>query len=348
MAAKVDSSGILNCMVLQPCNDYGTYSGSQPESLEEVWKGPTSEMIDITNGVRVFGVSFRSGVEAPALSNSDTWVRSYARPILPSGWFWMLDTVSIENINPAGDHSLLRLRMLAKDSSMYPASGAGAGGQRDYRQTFWTIEWASRQASALLYLSGKAGSCPWVKHVDESKSGEGQTLSVDDMAPIAKLAADAMRQYSASSLDLKPYQFAYYGEVYTLPQEITNGNINPREVVDKYLAGIGPLLHYPIVKRTTTARFKRQQWDANPPKWGSAAGVEDTIAQNLDRIVDLPWSELPFNFDNSSQWKWIKVADNFQTTTVDTTTLQYTRTEVWWGDLSWDEDFYGNNRWEIG
>ena len=36
MAAKVDTYGILNCMVLQPCNDYGTYSGSQPESLEEV------------------------------------------------------------------------------------------------------------------------------------------------------------------------------------------------------------------------------------------------------------------------------------------------------------------------
>ena len=53
-------------------------------------------MIDITNGVRVFGVSFRAGVEAPALSNSDTWVRGYERPALPSGWFWMLDTVSIE------------------------------------------------------------------------------------------------------------------------------------------------------------------------------------------------------------------------------------------------------------
>lgn len=150
-------------------------------------------MIDITNGVKVFGVSFRSGVEAPALSNSDTWVRGYARPVLPAGWFWMLDTVSIENINPAGDHSLLRLRLLAKDSSMYPSSAAGAGGQRDYRQTFWSIEWASRQASALIYLAGKKGQCPWVKHVDESKSGEGQTLAVDDMAPIAKLAADAMR-----------------------------------------------------------------------------------------------------------------------------------------------------------
>ena len=77
---------------------------------------------------------------------------------------------------------------------------------------------------------------------------------------------------------MKPYQFVYYSEVYTLPQEITDGNINPREVVDKYLAGIGPLLHYPIVKRTTTAKFKRTDWDANPPKWGSAAGVEDTIA----------------------------------------------------------------------
>ena len=59
-------------------------------------------MIDITNGVRVFGVSFRAGIEAPALANSDTWVRGYARPALPAGWFWMLDTVSVENTNPAG------------------------------------------------------------------------------------------------------------------------------------------------------------------------------------------------------------------------------------------------------
>ena len=84
-------------------------------------------MIDITNGVRVFGVSFRSGVEAPALANSETWIRGYARPVLPAGWFWMLDTVSIENTNPAGDHSLLRLRMLAKDSSEYPSSTVSGG-----------------------------------------------------------------------------------------------------------------------------------------------------------------------------------------------------------------------------
>ena len=84
-------------------------------------------MIDITNGVRVFGVVFRTGVEAPALTNSDTWRRGYARPALPSGWFWMLETVSIENVNPAGDHSLLRLRMLAKDSSEYPSSAVSGG-----------------------------------------------------------------------------------------------------------------------------------------------------------------------------------------------------------------------------
>ena len=85
-------------------------------------------MIDITDGVKVFGVSFRSGVEVPALADSDTWIRGYARPVLPEGWYWMLDTVSIENINPAGDHSLLRLKMLAKDSAMYPSSASGAGG----------------------------------------------------------------------------------------------------------------------------------------------------------------------------------------------------------------------------
>lgn len=85
-------------------------------------------MIDATDGLKVFNVSFRTGVEAPALADSETWIRSYARPSLPSGWFWMLDSVSIENINPAGDHSLLRLRMLAKDSAMYPSSAAGAGG----------------------------------------------------------------------------------------------------------------------------------------------------------------------------------------------------------------------------
>lgn len=42
MAAKVDAEGILDCMVLQPCSDYGTYQNSAPETIEEVWKGPTS------------------------------------------------------------------------------------------------------------------------------------------------------------------------------------------------------------------------------------------------------------------------------------------------------------------
>ena len=85
-------------------------------------------MIDATDGLKVFNVSFRTGVEAPALADSETWIRSYARPVLPAGWFWMLDSVTVENGNPAGDHSLLRLRMLAKDSAMYPSSAAGAGG----------------------------------------------------------------------------------------------------------------------------------------------------------------------------------------------------------------------------
>ena len=84
-------------------------------------------MIDASSGIKVFGVAFVTGQEAPALSNSDTWRRGYARPALPSGWFWMLDTVSIENVNPAGDHSLLRLRMLAKDSSEYPSSTVSGG-----------------------------------------------------------------------------------------------------------------------------------------------------------------------------------------------------------------------------
>lgn len=90
---------------------------------------------------------------------------------------------------------------------------------------------------------------------------------------------------------MKPYNFVYYGDVYELPSETSDsGNVNPKEVVDKYLAGIGPLLHYPIVKRTTTARFKRTDWTTNPPKWGTAAGVEDTIAKDLDKIVALPWN----------------------------------------------------------
>lgn len=74
-------------------------------------------MIDATDGLKVFGVSFKTGIEAPALADSVTWIRGYERPSLPSGWFWMLDTVSVENGNPAGDHSLLRMRMLAKESS---------------------------------------------------------------------------------------------------------------------------------------------------------------------------------------------------------------------------------------
>lgn len=345
----------LNCMVLQPLDDYGTYNDSGNESYVEIWKGPITAMTNITNGINVMGVKFVVGFERPNIPDSNKWVRRFGPPDIPAGWFWMVNEVTVSECNPAGDHGFLTVKYIAKNSE-WETKNATGGGRIDASKEKWMLEWQSRSASALIYLAKKFGTLKFIKWVNPAVKNEGRDIVLDengpDLAVFAKMAIDAMNAQTIDSrIRLGKYQFVWKDAVYELPKTSTPANhyVNPQAVVDKYIANVKPILHYPILKKITVANFKRSEFN-NFPKWNTVDGDKgDPLGRHIDTEVDFP-VKCPFSFETSPySYKWIKTADNFETDSVTKGHLIYTRTEVWWGDLYWDKEFYsGNNRWIIG
>lgn len=346
----------LDCMVLQPLDDYGTYNDGGNESYVEIWKGPVTAMTNVTNGFNVMGVIFRVGAERPIIQGG-RWVRRFDPPALPQGWFWMVDEITVEECKPAGDHAFLRVKYVARNSE-WSARSADGGGRMDQSKEKWSLEWQSRSATPLIYLARKFGKLRFVKWVNPSVKKEGEDWELDedkdpDMAVFAKMAIDAAQAQKADSrIRLGKYQFVWKDIVYELPETCTptERNVNPREVVDKFIKGVNPLLHYPVLKKVTAANFKRSEWNTFP-KWDSAIGEKgQPIARFIDMEVDFP-EDCPFDFDSDDPYRWIKVSDNFETDMVTRGQLTYTRTEIWWGDLWWDPQYYSalrSTRWVIG
>lgn len=347
----------LNCMVLQPLDDYGTYNDSGNETYVEKWKGPITAMLNIANGIQVMGVKFVVGVARPTIPQSGNWIRRFDPPTIPSDWFWMVRQVKVEQL-PAGDHGMLVVEYVARNSNWEAKENTSGGGKIDESKEQWSLEWQNRTGSALIYLTKKYGRLKFIKWVNPACDKEGEDIDLDenkdpDLATFAKMAIDAMQSQKADSrIRLAKYQFVWQDAVYELPYQSRPGtkNVDPWKVVDKYMSNTHPILHYPVLKKTTAANYKSSQF-REFPKWDSATGNKgDPIAKYIDTETNFP-SGCPFEFHADYQYKWIKVADNFQTDRITNGHLIYTRTEVWWGDLWWDQEYYNKNsgeRWEIG
>lgn len=350
------SESALNCMVLQPLDDYGTYNDGGNESYVEKWKGPVTAMTKVDNGFVCMGVTFRVGQERPNIS-SGNWIRRFDPPSTPPKWFWMVQEIKVEQCNPAGDHAILNVKYVARNSDWTTRDATG-GGRMDESKAQWSLEWQNRSATALIYLTKKYGKLKFVKWVNPAVNKDGEDKTLDDktdpdMATFAKMAIDAMQSQTVDSrLRLGKYQFVWKDAVYELPDTCSPSakNVNPQLVVDKYIAGVNPMLHYPVLKKTTAADFRVSQF-TEFPKWDAATGSKgDPIAKYIDMETNFP-SGCPFEFHADWQYKWLKVQDNFQTDRVTNGHLVYTRTEVWWGDLWWDDEFYNESsskRWNIG
>lgn len=353
-SAQTESA--LNCMVLQPLDDYGTYNETGNESYVEKWKGPISAMLKVNDGFTCMGKKFIIGNARPDLTGGN-WIRRFDTPSLPKNWYWMVKQIRVEQANPAGDHGTLVVDYVAKNSE-WTVKDAGAGGRMDASKSQWSLEWQNRSATALIYLTNKYGKLKFIKWVNPAVKKEGEDKELDsktdpDMATFAKMAIDAMQSQKVDSrIRLGKYQFVWKDAVYELPTECTPliKHVNPQLVVDKYIAGVAPLLHYPVLKKVTAANFKTSQFEVFP-KWDSATGDKgDPIAKYIDTETNFP-KECPFEFNADYTYRWLKVSDNFSTDRITNAQLVYTRTEVWWGDLWWDSDFYNKNitdRWEIG
>lgn len=353
---SAQSESALNCMVLQPLDDYGTYNDGGNESYVERWKGPISAMLKVDNGFICMGVTFRVGQVRPNISGGN-WIRRFDPPSIPNNWFWMVKEIKVEQCSPAGDHGILVVDYVARNSE-WTTKDATGGGRMDASKSQWSLEWQNRSASALIYLTKKYGKLKFIKWVNPAVSKDGEDKELDaetdpDLATFAKMAIDAMQSQNVDSrIRLGKYQFVWKDAVYELPTECkpAHKNVNPQLVVDKYIAGVSPLLHYPVLKKVTAADFRTSQFEEFP-KWDAATGHKgDPIAKYIDMETNYP-SECPFEFHADYEYTWLKVADNFSTDRITNGHLVYTRTEVWWGDLWWDQEFYNKastKRWEIG
>ena len=252
----------LNCMVLQPLDDYGTYNETGNESYVEKWKGPISAMLKVNDGFICMGKKFVIGLGRPDLSGG-SWIRRFDPPTLPKNWFWMVKQIKVEQANPAGDHGTLVVDYVARNSD-WTVNNAAGGGRMDASKSQWALEWQNRSATALIYLTNKYGKLKFIKWVNAAVKKEGEDKELDpktdpDMATFAKMAVDAMQSQKVDSrIRLGKYQFVWKDAVYELPTECTPTakNVNPQMVVDKYIAGVAPLLHYPVLKKVTAANFK--------------------------------------------------------------------------------------------
>ena len=348
------SESALNCMVLQPLDDYGTYHEGGNETYVERWKGPITAMLHVDNGFRCMGVTFNVGAQRPNIPTS--WVRRFPVPSLPSGWFWMVESVRVEE-EKAGDHGVLNVAYVAKNSEWNSRNADGSGKIDDSKES-WSLDWQTRNATALIYLSRKYGKLVFKRWLNPAvdKDGEDYELTKDedpDMATFAKMAIDAMRSQTVESrINLGKYQFVWKDAVYELPDKCfpESKNVNPKLVVDKYIAGVSPVLHYPVLRKVTVANFRSSLF-SELPKWDAATGRGgDPIAKYIDHKVDFP-TDCPFEFHSDLTYEWVKVADNFSTDRTGGGKIVYTRTEVYWGDLWWDEEYYSKSystRWEIG
>ena len=86
-SAQTESA--LNCMVLQPLDDYGTYNETGNESYVEKWKGPISAMLKVNDGFTCMGKKFIIGGARPDLTGGN-WIRRFDTPSLPKNWYWMV------------------------------------------------------------------------------------------------------------------------------------------------------------------------------------------------------------------------------------------------------------------
>ena len=144
-----------------------------------------------------------------------------------------------------------------------------------------------------------------------------QDKHVDDLSIYAKMALDATKtESSQKKIKLEKYQFIMDGAVYEIPDESDmyndDNHVNPQEVIDKCLAGISPLIHYPIVTKKTAANFDRS--GTSFPKWTTIDPVVDRgdgVGEHLDCIVDYP-DDCPFQF-KEDDFVWLKTDDSFAT-----------------------------------
>lgn len=215
--AKVDGDGILATFVAQPVT--ATYQNSGDQYVEK-WKGPYSEMRSVSNGYKVFGVTFSVGKQRPNLTGSQ-WQSSYNAPEIPNGYSWIVQKITAEQSGP-GDHGILTVEYAPMKYSSEI---------RNFRskQESWNINWQSQSVNVLSYCS------------NDTKDADNKAISQNIIA-----CAKGQRP-DPGDVEEEEYPYSWVdqatGETMTL-------NKMERAIFRKYINDKNPIFHYPVITHT--------------------------------------------------------------------------------------------------
>lgn len=215
--ARVNGDGILQDFIAQPVSAQYQNNG---DSFTEKFKGPYSEMINVTNGYKVAGVTFSVGQPRPNLGSR--FKSEYNPPATPTGFQWIVKRIQAEELGP-GDHGLLTIE--------YEPMKWNASEIRNYRskQETWNINWQSQSLNVLAYC--KDDGKP------DSENANSQNI----------VACARGKRPDSNDVDEEDYAYSWIDPA---TQETKTLNDIEKAIFRKYINDKNPIFHYPVITHT--------------------------------------------------------------------------------------------------
>lgn len=331
-------AGTLNALVLQPYEQAPSIGQDGWPKMQEVWKGPflilkDIAQYDIINKSREYALNL--------IKSTATVVGRYTTPD-PGFDFqwnvpnqWIVRSVEVRELE-AGDHAELHITY----DSVSTYSGSDWGSGKDEKDT-WNLDWQSYSITPYAFCKNDPVEDPPASNYNDQSNDTAWRKNIEDF-------------FQSQSGDKSKYQYdSTKDRTYFLA-------LNPaeRKVAKKVIDGKGAVYHYPVLKH-------HREWSRKFSSLSARADFPTTLGDKIDHIIDSGSAELsscPYKFpreDNKDVWKWLKVGDTMtESKDKKTSTVTFTRDEIWWGAKDWDANFYGNEefdhtkldscRWEIG
>lgn len=255
-AARVDSDGILRDFIAQPVSAQYQNNG---DSFTEKFKGPYSEMINVTDGYKVAGITFRVGKPRPNLGAR--FKSEYATPATPRDFVWVVKRIQAEELG-AGDHGLLTIEYEPMKYS---------NEIRNFRskQETWNISWQSQSLNVLAYCKNDGKP--------ESENANSQNI----------VACARGKRPDPGEVEEEDYAYSWIDPA---TQEVKKLNDIEKAIFRKYINDKNPIFHYPVITHTQVIHCAKG-YNMNP----KIAEDLDEVKDNPEENNGTP---CPFDLDN--------------------------------------------------
>ena len=302
--ARVDGDGILQDFIAQPVSAQYQNNG---DSFTEKFKGPYSEMINVTNGYKVAGVTFIIGNPRPSLGSR--FKSAYDPPAIPTEFEWIVKRIQAEEMGP-GDHGLLTIEYEPRKYS---------NEIRNYRskQENWNISWQSQSLNVLAYCKNDGKP--------DSQNANSQNI----------VACARGKRPDPGDVNAEDYAYSWIDPA---TQETKTLNDIEKAIFRKYINDKNPIFHYPVITHTQVIHCAKG-YDMSPKIAQDLDEVKDNLDENKGTkcpfdLTDFTWLRTGSNITCS-----INTDGTKDYTIVDTWWGAKTNKDNGQG---WDGNFYKN------